>query len=144
MNITVLGLTNPDVNRKRMHQLYHVNTITMSGLLANIILDSFPRSFAIANTSVNTLGLNAILTTCFQKVYINRFICNRYCQRIDTKRCYCKRLCQHHVVLAKIVFDRFENISVNTILLNAMLGSFFFQDVYINPRCTYSRTEPPW
>ena len=25
VNITVLGLTNPDVNLKRMHQLYNIN-----------------------------------------------------------------------------------------------------------------------
>ena len=28
VNISVLGLTNPDVNRKRMHQLYIVNNVT--------------------------------------------------------------------------------------------------------------------
>ena len=31
VNITVLGLTNPDVNRKRMHQLYIVNNVTNDG-----------------------------------------------------------------------------------------------------------------
>ena len=27
VNITVLGLTNPDVNLKRMHQFYYVNWV---------------------------------------------------------------------------------------------------------------------
>ena len=32
VNITILGLTNPDVNRKRMHQLYAVILIKMYNL----------------------------------------------------------------------------------------------------------------
>ena len=39
MNITVLGLTNPDVNLKRMHQLYNVINI-LSVTLNDVIIMS--------------------------------------------------------------------------------------------------------
>ena len=48
VNITILGLTNPDFNLKKMHQLYIVNAPMISKYGTNI---DFPYTFDILMTS---------------------------------------------------------------------------------------------
>ena len=70
MNITVLGLTNPDVNLKRMHQLYNVvhvkhRNFEITLLQSNLINSKSVSGLEILFRNIRCLNYRAVDTNIY-------------------------------------------------------------------------------